>query len=151
MLLDSTRPFAFSPGYYGAAKDAIARREQVRILPSEGGKDGLCRGQREMGLACEGVDMARLFQLVGWLREGMKLAQDPRRRLAKSDASHVSIEQSHDVWVVVWQKPGTRTRFLANQIALYEAQQADQRGELELADRLRYAATEAQSRNKQRH
>ncbi len=103
--------------------------------------------QGEMGLARERVDMARLFQLVGRLGKGMKLAEDPRRRLAKSDASDVSIEQSHDIWFVVWRRLRNRPRFLPSQIAFYEAQQADQRGEVDLADRLRYAATEAQRRN----
>jgi hypothetical protein len=59
----------------------------------------------------------------------------------------VTIEENRGVWFVTWRKPRSRTRFLPSQIALYEAQRADQRGDVELAARLRWAATEAQSRN----
>src|SRR6266567_4442002 len=90
---------------------------------------------------------ATFLQLVGRLGKGVKLAEDSRTGLAKSDVSGISIEQCHDVWFVVWQKPRSRPRFLPSQIALYEAQRADQRGDVELAARLRWAATEAQSRN----
>jgi hypothetical protein len=60
---------------------------------------------------------------------------------------NVSIEQNHDLWFVAWRKPRSRPRFLPSEIALCEAQWADQRGDVELAARLRWAATEAQSRN----
>ncbi len=105
---------------------------------------------KEGGLVREGKGYtmkARFLQLVGRLGKGVKLAEDPRRGLAKSDVSGISIEQCHDVWFVVWRKPRSRPRFLPSQIALYEAQRADQRGDTELATRLRWAATEAQSRN----
>ena len=59
----------------------------------------------------------------------------------------VLIEQDHDLWFVVWQKSRGRPHFLSSHLALYEAQRADQRGDVELAARLRWAATEAQSRN----
>jgi hypothetical protein len=61
--------------------------------------------------------------------------------------ANVSIEQNHDLWLVAWRKPRSRPRFLPSQIALYEAQMADKRGDVELAARLRWAAIEAQSRN----
>jgi hypothetical protein len=61
--------------------------------------------------------------------------------------ANVLIEQDHDLWFVVWRKPRSRPRFLWSQLALYEAQRADQRGDAELAARLRGAATEAQCRN----
>jgi hypothetical protein len=77
----------------------------------------------------------------------MKLSEEPQTSLAKSDAAKISIEQSQGIWFVVWRKPRSRPRFLPSQIALYEAQRADQRGDVELAARLRWAATEAQSRN----
>jgi len=62
-------------------------------------------------------------------------------------SASVSIEQNRDLWFVVWRKPRSRPRYLPSQIALYESQRADQRGDVELAVRLRWAATEAQSRN----
>ncbi len=67
-----------------------------------------------------------------------------KRHITPAD---VLIEQDHDLWFVVWQKPRSRPRFLSSHLALYEAQRADQRGDVKLAARLRWAATEAQSRN----
>jgi hypothetical protein len=46
--------------------------------------------------------------------------------------TNVSIEQGHDLWFVAWRKPRSRPRFLPSQIALYEAQRADQRGDVGL-------------------
>jgi hypothetical protein len=101
-----------------------------------------------LGREWKGYSMkARFLQLVGRLSKGMKLSEEPQTSLAKSDAAKISIEQCHDVWFVTWRRPRSRTRFLPSQIALYEAQRADQRGDVELAARLRWAATEAQSRN----
>src|SRR6266568_5063160 len=70
-----------------------------------------------------------------------------QRKVTPIVPANVSIEQNHDLWFVAWRKPRSRPRFLPSQIALYEAQRADQRGDVGLAARLRWAATEAQSRN----
>ncbi len=70
-----------------------------------------------------------------------------QRKVTPIMPANVSIEQNHDLWFVAWRKPRSRPRFLPSEIALYEAQRADQRGDVELAVRLRWAATEAQSRN----
>jgi len=61
--------------------------------------------------------------------------------------ANVLIEQDRGLWFVVRRKPHSRPRFLWSQLALYEAQRADQRGDIELAARLRCAAIEAKSRN----
>ncbi len=120
--------------------------QRIALFESSGGSIGFRqkKDRHEEGAGAENVSKQSDSRKAGWQNAVRKLAKE---RYASHTSSTVRIEDDRGLWFVTWRKPRSRPRFLPSQIALYEAQRADQRGDVELAVRLRWAATEAQSRN----
>jgi hypothetical protein len=59
----------------------------------------------------------------------------------------VQVEKRNGGWYVVWRRPGYPPRMMMTNLALNEAQRAEDRGDRTFAAKLRKAATEAGDKN----
>jgi hypothetical protein len=61
--------------------------------------------------------------------------------------ANVHIEQRNGGWYVVWRRPGYPPRMMTSNLAVIEAQRAEDRGDRKFAAKLRKAAAEARNKN----
>jgi hypothetical protein len=69
------------------------------------------------------------------------------RKLSEEAESDVHIEQRNGGWYVVWPRPGYPPRMMTSNLAVIEAQRAEDRGDRKFAAKLRKAAAEARNKN----
>jgi hypothetical protein len=69
------------------------------------------------------------------------------KKLSEEAESNVHIEQRNGGWYVVWRSPGYPPRMMTSNLAVIEAQRAEDRGDRTFAAKLRKAAAEARNKN----
>jgi hypothetical protein len=69
------------------------------------------------------------------------------KKLSEKAESDVHIEQRNEGWYVVWRRPGYPPRMMTSNLAVIEAQRAEDRGDRTVAAKLRKAAAEARNKN----
>jgi hypothetical protein len=69
------------------------------------------------------------------------------KKLSEEAESDVHIEQRNGGWYVVWRRPGYPPRMMTSNLAVIEAQRAEDRGDRKFAAKLRKAAAEARNKN----
>ena len=67
--------------------------------------------------------------------------------MVDNGGSEIYTEKRDGVWYVIWLRPGYPPRMMMSNLALIEAQRAEDGGELSFSVKMRKAAAEARDKN----